>query len=93
MDTTSVKNPENLRITRHVAERMADRNITRSMIYDTLRDPEMSYPNPVKGHTNQVRYVKGFIVVVVDWTNRSIPTVLYNKATDEWKGKGNLRFA
>jgi hypothetical protein len=90
---TTVKNPEKLRITRHVQERMADRRITRAMLFDVLQNPDVSYPNPVKGHTNQVRYVKGHIIVVVDWTNLSIPTVMYNKATDEWKGKGDLRFA
>lgn len=89
----SVKNPEHLRITRHVEERMAERKITRADVYAALREPEMSYPNPVKGHTNQMRYVKGHIVVVVDWARRSIPTVLYNKATDEWRDKGDVRFA
>lgn len=93
MDTTRVAHPETLRITRHVAERMAERKITRADIYDALREPEVSYPNPVKGHTDQVRYVKGHIVVVVDWARRSIPTVLYNKATDAWRDKADLRFA
>ena len=93
MDTTHVAHPERLRITRHVEERMAERRITRAMIYDALREPEMSYTNPVKGHGDQTRFVKGHIVVVVDWARRSIPTVLYNKATDEWRRKGDVRFA
>jgi Domain of unknown function (DUF4258) len=93
MDTTRVAHPERLRITRHVEERMAERRITRAMIFDALREPEMTYPNPVKGHGDQTRFVKGPIVVVVDWARRSIPTVLYNKANDGWRANADLRYA
>lgn len=83
--------PETLRITRHVLARLDERRITRQHLFDALRDPEVTYPNP--GHPNQVRVVKGHLIVVVDLVRKSIPTVLYNKANDGWKGKADLRFA
>lgn len=86
-----IPNPENLRITKHALERLDERKITRAQLFEALRHPEATYPH--RHNNNQIKVVSGYITIVVDLVNLSIPTILYNKANDEWEKHADHRFA
>jgi hypothetical protein len=85
---------EDLFISGHARQRIAERGFALSAIRDAIENPEMTYAGKDDRYPNQYRYVKGEIVVVVDTKRRSVPTVFFHGRTD-YRGehKGNQRRA
>lgn len=71
---------DELRITRHVLDRIKKREFTLDMLYAALENAEYTYES--KKYPGQLRLVKGDMCVAVDTIRRSVPTAFFNGRLD-----------
>lgn len=73
---------EDVFITPHARQRLADRGFALAAVRDALENPDITYAAKDDRYPNQHRFVKGAMVVVVDAGRRSVPTVFFHGTTD-----------
>jgi hypothetical protein len=73
---------EDVHITRHAQQRLADRGFALEALRAALEQPEMVYAAKDDRYPNQYRLVRNGMVAVVDVARRIVPTVFFHGTTD-----------
>jgi len=78
-------------VSEHAKQRLAERGFTLEALRTALAEPEMVYAAKDDRYPNQYRLVRQGMVAVVNVARRTVPTVFFHGTTDyrsEHKGNG-----